>query len=59
MKFSQCPDLDFCPCCQKNVLDGDSWLCNDCKLHRDSCHTMDTKDTEITIDTDKLKKDHL
>ena len=51
--------MTLCPCCEEIELEGQSWLCNNCKLHRDSCHTMDTKDTEITIDTDKLKKHHL
>lgn len=42
---------ETCPCCERNVIDGHSWLCDDCKLHRDSCHTEDTIDTMDTKDT--------
>ena len=54
--------LTLCPCCKEKELDNHNWLCNNCKLHRESCHTKDTKDTvdtNVTIDTNGLKKDHL
>ncbi len=42
--------MDKCPCCQKFNFCSNSWLCNDCKLHRESC-TVNTEDTVDTIDT--------